>query len=270
MSELKTNNGITWFEASSLNVGGVAVHAFSTRFGGKSLYPWRGLNLGLFSGDNPEAVRENRRLFMHRFAIEPTEVASLRFIHSDKVVVVDPSYVGTGFLSPSDDLIEADAMVTNLQRTALFITFADCVPLLFLEPDKKIIGAAHAGWRGTVSGIAQNTVNKMVDEFGADRKKIRVAIGPHISQYNFEVGSEVVNAVQAHSGAWMDLLWSGREGRALFNMKKALIWQLKNVGIEEERIETIDRCTFERHDLFFSHRRAAGQTGRMAAFIMLS
>lgn len=270
MSDLKTNNGITWFEAPSLKMGGIAVHAFSTRFGGNSVYPWRGLNLGLFCGDRPEVVRENRRLFMYRFAIEPSQVASLRFIHSNKVVVVDQSYAGTGFLEASDELIEADAMVTDLPGIALFVTFADCVPILFLEPEKKIIAAAHAGWRGTVSGIAINTVEKMVSEFAADRRKIRVAIGPHISQDNFEVGSDVINAVQAHSGAWIDLLSSGRKGRALFNMQKALIWQLESIGILREQIETIDRCTFERHDLFFSHRRAAGPTGRMAAFIMLS
>lgn len=270
MIDLKTNNGITWLEASSLNEDGVAIHAFSTRFGGRSVYPWRGLNLGLFSGDNPEVISENRQQFMRCFAIKPSEVASLRFIHSDKVIAVDSSYAGTGFLSPSDDLIEADAMVTNSRRTALFITFADCVPLLFVEPEKKIIGAAHAGWRGTISGIAKNTVNKMVEEFGANRKKICVAIGPHISQKNFEVGNDVILSVQAHSGAWMDLLSSSRDGRALFNMQKALIWQLKSVGIIEEKIETMDYCTFDRHDFFYSHRRAAAETGRMAAFIMLS
>ncbi len=267
MSELKTNRGLTWFESSLFHKGGRVTHAFSTRLGGDSKDSWRGLNLGLYSGDALETIVENRIQFVQQFDIKPSQVASVKFIHSNRVV--DKTEAGGEFLDPEKNTTEADGMVTNVTGLALFITFADCVPLLFYDPLEQVIGASHAGWRGTVSGVAAETVKKMQKDYGTDVSHLRVAIGPHISQDHFEVGDEVIQAVQSHSGAWMDVLRGSETGRGLFNMEKAIRWQLAQLGVAEKNIERVGGCTFDRHDLFYSHRREGGPTGRMGAFIML-
>lgn len=269
MYEIITNRGVTWIEDYSLMQFSGIKHAFSTRLGGVSSYPWRSLNLGMYTKDSLVNIKENRRRFITNFGISPSQVLTLKFIHSNQVVCVTSDDLNDGYMDPLVDLAHADAMVTNDTDLALFLTYADCTPVLFYEPNGKIIGAAHVGWRGLVDGIAYNTVEAMVQTYNACRKKIITVIGPHIRQNDFEVGSEVIKKIKKRSGAWTELLISSRDGKAYFNSEKALIWQLEAAGVLKENISSVDLSTFKRRDLFFSHRRDFGMSGRMGVFIMM-
>lgn len=268
--ELKTDGALTWLEAPIFQGHKNLCHAFSTRLAGVSRYPYRGLNLGLKTQDDPENVRTNRLWFLNHFNIRPEEAVSLSFVHSNRVAYIGEADRGKGYLDLASVPAEADGMVTNANRCALFVTFADCPPLLFYDPVHQAIGACHAGWRGTVSGVAAETVQAMSLYFESDPEEIEVVVGPCIGPDVFEVSTEVIEAVQEHSGNWMDLLReSPYDHKALFNIRLALTWQLEGAGIRAENINHIDLCTFSRNDLFFSHRRSFADTGRMGAFIML-
>ncbi len=267
---IKTNGEMVWLEADALTQADGVAHAFSTRHGGCSAFPYTDLNLGLHTGDDLAAVRENRKRFMSHFDILSDEVVSLHFMHSNIVLRVEKADGGKGFLSADTALGDADGMITNVPHRALFVTFADCVPVLFYDPVKHAIGACHAGWRGTVAGICMETEKAMQQAYGCDPKDLLVAVGPAIDPDHFEVGQEVGEAVRAHSQCPERLLKARKNGKYLFNIWQANVDQLLTVGVPRAHITVLDVSTFARDDLFFSHRRRLGDdVGRQAAFIML-
>jgi hypothetical protein len=222
-------------------------HAFFTRKGGVSPAPFSSLNFG-GSEDSPENIAENRKRALLSVEMDPENVARLNQVHGNEVCIAKPGNQ-TG-----------DALVTNEKGLTLAIGAADCYPLLFHDPENKIIGAAHAGWRGTLSRIAKNTIEAM-EKLGAERKNIRVAIGPGISGKNYEVSEEVIQQFLAagfpgeiHEGRNLDLLAANK-------------FVLEETGIKKENVWALGRCTTE--DDFFSYRRDHGKTGRMWAVIML-
>jgi YfiH family protein len=222
-------------------------HAFFTRKGGISPAPFASLNFG-GSDDTQENIAENRRRALLAVGMNPDNVARLNQVHGNVVCLAQPGNQ-TG-----------DALVTNEKGLTLAIGAADCYPLLFHDPENKIIGAAHAGWKGTLSRIAKNTIEAM-ETLGADRKNIRVAIGPGISGKNYEVSEEVIQKFMQqdfpetiHDGRMLDLLEANK-------------FVLRESGIAEENIWALGRCTTE--DDFFSYRRDNGVTGRMWAVIMI-
>lgn len=270
MYQLQTNNGLVWVEADTLAEVPEIVHAFSTRHGGRSGFPYQSLNLGLHTNDDIMIVRSNRDRFVTNFGISPGEVVSLHFMHSNKVLEVGKKDGGKGFHSAKDALGDADGMITNVPRRALFVTYADCVPVLFYDSVHHAIGACHAGWRGTVAGIAMETVKAMQNAYGTAPEDLTVVVGPAIDPEHFEVGQEVADAVSAHAVVPERLLKSRKNGKYLFNIWQANIDQLMAAGVPRENITLVDLSTFARDDLFFSHRRRfGGEVGRQAAFIML-
>ena len=270
MYQLQTNNGFVWVEADALANAPDIVHAFSTRHGGRSDFPYQSLNLGLHTGDDIMTVRSNRDRFVTNFGISPKEVVSLHFIHSNKVLEVGAKDGGKGFHSPTDALGDADGMITNVPRRALFVTYADCVPVLFYDPTHRAIGACHAGWRGTVAGIVMETEKAMQHAYGTEPGELLAAVGPAIDPDHFEVGQEVADAVAAHAVVPKRLLKPRKNGKYLFDIWQANIDQLTTIGVLRDNITLVDLSTFARDDLFFSHRRRfGGEVGRQAAFIML-
>lgn len=270
MYKIKTDGEMVWVEADMLAREERVVHAFSTRHGGKSAFPYTDLNLGLHTGDELAVVRDNRQGFMTHFGISSDEVVSLHFMHSNIVLRVGAEDGGKGFLSADTALGDADGMITNVPRRALFVTFADCVPVLFYDPVNNAIGACHAGWRGTVEGICMETVKAMQEAYGTNPNDLRVAVGPAIDPEHFEVGEEVSEAVRAHATCPERLLKARKNGKYLFNIWQANVDQLMTAGVAKEHITVLDVSTFARDDLFFSHRRRLGaDIGRQAAFIML-
>lgn len=224
-----------------------SVHGFSTRLGGVSQPPFQSLNLG-GSDDQPENIANNRSLALERLQLRSDQVASLKQVH------------GTDVRQAKQGIQEGDALVTNKTGMALAISIADCYPILLEDTQNGVIGAAHAGWRGTLGHIAAATIDQM-EKLGAKRSSIKAAIGQGISVKQFEVGNEVLSRFVAsgfpsecYQGTCIDLLQCNK-------------FVLQKSGILPQNIWSMNRCTFEQD--FFSYRRDKGVTGRMWAVIAL-
>lgn len=222
-------------------------HAFFTRKGGVSPEPFSSLNFG-GSEDDPKNIAENRRRGLLSAGLNPENVARLNQVHGNVVCMGQPGNQ-TG-----------DALVTKEKNLTLAIGAADCYPILFFDPQNQIIGAAHAGWRGTLARIAKKTIEAM-EQLGADRNFIRAAIGPGISGKNYEVSEEVIQ--QFSDAGFPASCWEGRH----LDLLAANQFVLQESGIGKSHIWALGRCTTE--DDFFSYRRDKGKTGRMWACIML-
>lgn len=233
-----------WLQAPNIR----AKHGFSTRHGGVSKAAFQSLNLG-GSDDLPEHILINRQRALSEFSIEFSQLSFLKQVHGNEVQYAQPG------AQPGD------ALVTNIPGQSLAISIADCYPLLFEDAIEGVVGAAHAGWRGTLAGIAKNTIERMCD-LGAKVENIQMAIGQGISPEKFEVGSEVTAAFEnAHFPS-----------RCFLPNKIDLIacnsFVAQQAGILQKNIWTMQRCTFE--DEFFSYRRDNGITGRMWGLISLA
>jgi purine-nucleoside/S-methyl-5'-thioadenosine phosphorylase / adenosine deaminase len=240
-------------------------HAFFTRQGGVSDGIYASLNAGVGSADDPKRVAENRARMAAAVGVGPDHLLTAYQIHSPDVVTVEkPWDVGT---RP-----KADALVTNVPGLAIGVSTADCGPILFADATAGVVGAAHAGWRGAFTGVAEATIAAM-ERCGADRDRIVVAVGPLIRQPNYEVGPEFVTRFRAAAEANEQYFKpSGRDGHALFDLAGYIATRLAAAGIRQ--IEDIDRCTYAEPDVFFSYRRsvhrAEGDYGRHVNAISLS
>lgn len=237
------------------------IQGIFTRQGGVSPAPWNTLNVGGLVGDDPANVRENRVRSFRALAREPASIFDVWLVHSSDVIVADQP---RGLARPP---IQADAILTNKPSLTLYMRYADCVPLLFHDPTKGVVGIAHAGWRGTVKGIAQAVVEKMQLQFGCRPGDILAGIGPSIGPDHYEIGAEVVAQVQQSFGADAERLLTARAGGVLFDLWKANTVQLQNAGVWN--IEVSGICTACHLDDWFSHRAEKGKTGRFGALIAL-
>ncbi|PBQ32532.1 laccase [Sphingobacteriaceae bacterium] len=233
-----------WIKSPAIN----CVHGFSTRHGGISPSPYDSLNLG-GSQDLPENISKNRQLALEGLNLSYSKLCYLKQVHGNHVCVAQPGAQ------------EGDAIVTNQKDLVLAISIADCYPILFYDEINNVIGAAHAGWRGTQAKIAGTTVNAML-ALGAKAENIKVAIGQGICQDNFEVGVEVIQKFR--ESGFPESCWNGNK----IDLVKANFFILLQHTILKENIWTMNRCTFEKD--FFSHRRDKGITGRMWAVISMS
>jgi len=163
---------------------------------------------------------------------------------------------------------KADAILTDNPKITLFMRFADCVPILFFDPVKKVVGVAHAGWQGTVKGVVTATVDKMASEYGSRPSDIRTGIGPSIAAHHYEVGPEVVHQVRESFGTKADSLLPSQNGSVYFDLWAANHHLLELAGVRE--IEISGLCTACHPEDWFSHRGERGQTGRFGALIALS
>lgn len=222
-------------------------HAFFTRAGGVSAGLYAGLNCGLGSNDAPEAVAENRARAMGMLGLSPDRLVTCYQIHSPDVVTVDTPF-------PPGQPPRADAMVTARPGLALGILTADCVPVLFCDPEAGVIGAAHAGWKGAVGGVLEATLAAMAD-LGARIEHIRAGIGPHIAQRSYEVGPEFRARFLAEDAGHVALfLPSARPDHWLFDLGRYVEQRLAAAGITACGHAPHDTAGEE--DLFFSYRRA--------------
>lgn len=219
-------------------------HGFFTRQGGVSDGLYQGLNVGLGSDDQPERVQENRRRVTQWFGLAPDRLATVHQVHSPEVVVVDGSYDGS---RP-----QADAMVTATPGFVLGVLSADCGPILFADAEAGVVGAAHAGWKGALFGVLENTIEAMT-KLGASRDRIAASLGPSISQDNYEVGPEYVARFTDIEPAYADYFSRAeKEGHALFDLKQFTIDRLTKSGV---KAENLGLCTYPDEERFYSYRR---------------
>jgi polyphenol oxidase len=221
-------------------------HAFFTREGGVSGGLYDSLNGGIGSNDDPAHVAENRRRMAEEMAVAPSHFLSVHQIHSPDAVVATGPWQG-----PARP--RADAIVTRTEGLSIGATAADCGPILLVDPNARVIGAAHAGWKGALTGIVESTVEAM-EKLGAERGGIVAAIGPLIRQHSYEVGGEFVERfVEADAENGPFFLPAEREGHAMFDLAGYIRMRLENAGVLMIDDIGVDTYSDER---FYSYRRS--------------
>jgi hypothetical protein len=227
-------------------------HAFFTREGGVSEGVYASLNGGLGSNDDPAKIAENRRRMAEQMGVTPQHFFGVHQVHSPDAVVATGPWQGSS--RP-----RADAIVTRTEGLAIGITAADCGPILLVDPKARVIGAAHAGWKGALSGIVESAVGAM-EKLGAERGGIVAAIGPMIRQHSYEVGGEFIERfVEADADNALFFIPSAREGHAMFDLPGFIRMQLENAGVLMIDDLGIDTYSDER---FFSYRRSVHNNER--------
>lgn len=264
----QTKSGITLYQDESMTqVGGVA-HGFSTRLGGVSEGMWESLNLGVSRGDDPDHVRENYRRFFTAAGVMPGKIAMTNQIHGGVVRCVTTADVKA---DPYDKVgYEADGLMTDLPRVALVVYSADCIPILFYDPVRRVVAAVHAGWRGTAAGIATAAVERMENVYGCSRSDILAAIGPGIGPDCFETHEDVPNAMTAAlSTAVLQHIKIKENGKFAVDLKAINAMRLEQAGLARAHIAVCDVCSCCHPELFWSHRKLGTSRGSMAAVIQL-
>ncbi|WP_438274079.1 peptidoglycan editing factor PgeF [Nitrobacter sp.] len=221
-------------------------HAFFTREGGVSQGIYASLNAGIGSQDDPAHVAENRRRMAEAMGVAPANFLSLYQVHSPDAVIADDPW-------DAASRPRADAIVTRTPGLAIGVTAADCGPVLFADPRARVIGAAHAGWKGALTGVLEKTVDAM-ETLGSRRSDISVAIGPLIRQRSYEVGAEFVARFMETDRAYTAFfIPSERDGHAMFDLGGFIRMRLEHAGVETIDDTGIDTYSDER---FFSYRRS--------------
>jgi hypothetical protein len=221
-------------------------HAFFSREGGVSGGIYAGLNAGIGSQDDPAHVAENRRRMAEQMGVAPTHFLTVHQTHSPDVMVATAPWDATA--RP-----RADAIVTRIEGLSIGATAADCGPILLVDPNARVIGAAHAGWKGALTGVLESTV-KAMEKLGAARGDTIAAIGPLIRQQSYEVGGEFVERfIEADAGNTLFFMPSTRNGHSMFDLAGFIRMRLENAGILMIDDIGVDTYSEER---FYSYRRS--------------
>ena len=219
-------------------------HGFFGRRGGVSEGLYAGLNCGPGSHDDKAAVTENRARVALALGMLPERLCTLYQVHSPNVVIVHEPFDGVG--------PQADALVTHVPRIVLGILTADCAPVLFVDATANVIGAAHAGWKGAVGGVVENTLIAM-EKLGAKRSTISAVIGPCIAQKSYEVGAEFV-ARFVEEEQQQFFIPSQRDGYSMFDLPAYVALTARRAGLQRIAMLAMDTCSDPDH--FFSYRRS--------------
>lgn len=249
---------------------GVVKHGFSTRLGGVSQGCFESMNLSFTRGDREEDVRENFRRIAKAIRVRCEDMVFSQQTHTTNVRVVTDADRGMGMVRPLE-YQDVDGLVTNVPGICLVTFYADCVPLFFVDPVKRVVGLSHSGWRGTVGKIGKRTVELMEKEYGCNPREIYAAIGPSICQDCYEVSEEVVEQFrqQFHPSDWERLFYQKENGRFQLNLWNANELILREAGICEDHIAVTNVCTHCNSDVLFSHRTTGDKRGNLAAFLAL-
>lgn len=249
---------------------GVVKHGFSTRLGGVSQGCFESMNLSFTRGDREEDVRENFRRIAKAIGVRCEDMVFSQQTHTTNVRVVTDADRGMGMVRPLE-YQDVDGLVTNVPGICLVTFYADCVPLFFVDPVKRVVGLSHSGWRGTVGKIGKRTVELMEKEYGCNPREIYAAIGPSICQDCYEVSEEVVEQFrqQFHPSDWERLFYQKENGRFQLNLWNANELILRETGICEDHIAVTNVCTHCNSDVLFSHRTTGDKRGNLAAFLAL-
>jgi polyphenol oxidase len=237
----------------------------TTRRGGVSSSPFDSLNLGLHVGDDPDLVIENRRRVARAIDVELDHMVFMNQTHGARVGIVDNEMAGRGAQFEENALISTDAMVTTVSDLPLVVLVADCCPLIFLDPTARILGVAHAGWRGVSQDIVGETVGAM-SALGADVERLQVAIGPSIERERYEVGDEVIGAIRPLVDVSHEEVVDRSGHRPYLDVARANAELMVSHGIPREHIVVSPIGTGDRR--FFSDR-ASRPCGRFALIATL-
>lgn len=266
---VNNKNGVVFLTFPKLEKAGGNIHGFSTRLGGVSDGIFSTMSFSTSLGDKRESVLENYKMFCSALGGDYKSVVLSDQTHTANVRVVTKKDIGKG-LFYERDYTDVDGLVTNEKGIILVTQYADCTPLAFFDPVKKVVAASHAGWRGTVNLIAKNTVDIMVSKFGCDPKDILCGIGPNISICCYEVDDPVIDQVKKLDFLDFDSCYSIKgDGKYMLNLKEVNRQILINSGIDPKNIDLADLCTCCNADIFHSHRATKGKRGTLALMIGL-
>lgn len=253
--------GVEVFRSPLLERLGFVAHAFSTRRGGVSEGPYESLNLGGARGEEPGRVAENRRRFFGAAQMAPGRVAEVRQVHGAEVVAAEDLNGG--------EIVCADAVMTCEPGVAVAVQTADCLPVLFADPRRRVVAAVHAGRQGIAAGVLAETVGRMAERFGCRPGDLFAALGPAISGACYEVGEECMPPFRERYPDWREFSVTGGAGKWLLDLPEAARHQLRGAGLPEEQIGAEGPCTFSQPERFFSYRRDGAPTGRLLAAIAI-
>lgn len=263
MYTLECREGVTLVRFSHFDRAGLAAHGITTRLGGVSQGSLAALNMGRRGVEQPERLQEN-----HRRAATALGVSPGSFVFSDQVHGV--ALRAVTLENRARPVRETDGLLTDTPGVTLATVYADCQAVLLYDPVRRAIGMAHAGWRGAAQGIGPLLVQAMGAHYGSKPQDLLAALGPAIGPCCFEVGPEVPAAFDAHGVLRENRHWlietGGKPRLDLWHINRLL---LQEAGVRPEAISAAELCTCCRPELFFSHRRDHGDTGRMAALMAL-
>lgn len=263
--EIIRRSNIHYLEPSHMSACGVSVHGFTTRHEGVSRAPYNSLNLGMNTFDSPHNVQGNRSLLARTFGTKAEKLVMVNQCHGTDILVIN---------EPNSDFshfqkLQCDGIVTNQPGVMVAVGVADCLPLLLLDPVKKVAAALHAGWKGTAGNIAAKGVETLVKIFGSNPGDILAALGPCIKSCCYEVDEPVRKAFSDGGHAWDRFTVENGAGKWRLDLAAANREQLMAANVREDKIESAPHCVSCQHDWFFSYRRDEGETGRQAGFMML-
>lgn len=249
-----------------LNKYSEIAHFCTTRQGGVSVGNYASMNLSPFSGDKVEHQTEN--LNQLNEILNTHDLIIPYQTHGTEISIIDKDFIQKNFAERADLLNGVDALITKEPKVCIGVTTADCVPLIFYDPQKDVIAVAHAGWRGTCGRIAEKVVQRMQEQFGCQPQHINVVIGPSISGTVYNVGVELIDNFSL-AGFPVAEIFNTNSELIYLDLWKANQWLLESTGIPAERIQISEICTYTQHEKFFSARRLGIKSGRMLSAIML-
>ena len=235
-------------------------HTFTSRNGGVSKVPYQSNNLAFHVGDKVEDVLMNQKDLAQKLSYELGTLVHMRQIHSDKIIIVDPT------IHNFDNPPECDALITNQSEVPLMVMTADCTPVLIFDPVQKVIAVAHAGRAGALKGIVPKTIQKMHTAFGSSIDNILVVLGPSIGSCCYEVGKKIAEEVAAQGYSFAV---ESRDGDFFLDVNAILRHQLRQLDLDDKQVEDKSVCNACHHDTYFSYRADQQVTGRFAGVIML-
>lgn len=269
MLQIAQKGDLKYYAFPHMELSKLAAHGFTTREGGVSTGAYQSLNTAFHVGDDDFNVQTNRGLACRALGMDPCRLVAGRQVHGAGIKVVHECDVGKGALSYEDALPDTDALITGLRGVPLSSYYADCVPIFFFDPVRKVAALAHAGWKGTVLKIGLKVVEMMTWVFGTDPHDCLAGVGPSIGPCCYEVDEPVMCRVREAFPGSRHFAEVVSKDKWKLNLWEANRFTLLEAGLKPENILTARLCTSCHEDLFFSYRAHKGRTGRMASLIML-
>lgn len=232
-------------------------HSITTRHGGVSKSTFTSLNVAFHVNDDITAVQKNRRLLAKTAEFDIANLVAAQQVHGDHIYHVQQQDAGRGALDWDSAIPDTDALITAEENIPLIIQVADCAPVLLADADNRVLGIAHAGWRGAVAGIAGKTMQKM-EEISADPKSTFAGIGPCLCTKCLEVGEEVADLVTPQYPEAIRL----SSKKPHLDLREMIRQDLMKAGLKQDHIEAMDECPRCNTQKYFSHRGENGNTGR--------
>lgn len=250
---------LVWLKVPEWEEQDGLVHGFLGRKGGRSTGPYTGLNLSFRVGDKPQVVKDNLCDMKKAVGVHDLWIVTMKQMHGDHIVDVRDSHL--------KEVGEADGMVAEERGVFLGALTADCVPMLFSVPGRKVVAVVHAGWRGSLAGIAPKMVNHLRDRYHVKPGSVGVALGPTIGLCCYEIGPDVWVPLVQRWGSLAEKCLQERDGKRFLDLRELNSLLLGDAGVPPANLFRIGPCTGCSAEDFFSYRREKRETGRQISFI---